>query len=527
MSEAASRLDLRPDYWAIVRGVLQRHVPDRKVLAFGSRANWTAKEYSDLDLAILGDEPLFLDTTSALAEGLAESDLPFKVDLVDWARIDETFRDIIRRDGVAVQVPTEDSAANFPARQSPANCGKSGMPSEWRENTLGSLLLFSNGKSSPERSDSLPYPVYGSNGIIGFSDETNAPPKTTVIGRVGSYCGSLHYSDKICWVTDNAIRANAANGNDAKFLFYLLQTLRLNDRKAGSGQPLLNQTILSSIPVVVPHPVEQRAIAHILGTLDDKIELNRRMNATLEAMARALFKDWFVDFGPTRTKIEGRDPYLAPEIWDLFPDKLDDGRKPEGWEYGRLADIADSPSRGVRPSEVSKDTPYIGLEHMPRRSVALTEWEGAGKVTSNKYVFKRGEFLFGKLRPYFHKVGIAPIDGICSTDIVVIAPRAPHWNSLTLACISTDDFVDYTNTTSTGTKMPRTSWKTMGQYELCFSTVQVAQAFEGSIGLLTTRIVSNIRECKALSQSRDLLLPKLMSGEIRVGDTDKIVQEST
>ena len=291
--------------------------------------------------------------------------------------------------------------------------------------------------------------------------------------------------------------------------------------------PNLNTSNLSACPFVVPPLPEQRAIAHVLGTLDDKIELNRRMNETLEAMARALFKDWLVDFGPTRAKIEGRDPYLAPETWDLFPDKLDEDGKPEGWEYGRLADIADSPSRGVRPSEVSKDTPYIGLEHMPRRSVALTEWEGAGKVTSNKYVFKRGEFLFGKLRPYFHKVGIAPIDGICSTDIVVIAPRAPHWNSLTLACISTDDFVDYTNTTSTGTKMPRTSWKTMGQYELCFSTVQVAQAFEGSIGLLTTRIVSNIRECKALSQSRDLLLPKLMSGEIRVGDTDKIVLEST
>ena len=261
--------------------------------------------------------------------------------------------------------------------------------------------------------------------------------------------------------------------------------------------------------------------------LDDKIELNRRMNETLEAMARALFKDWFVDFGPTRAKIEGRDPYLAPKIWDLFPDKLDEDGKPEGWEFGCLADIADSPSRGVRPSEVSEDTPYIGLEHMSRHSVALTEWGEAGTVTSNKNVFKRGEFLFGKLRPYFHKVGVAPIDGICSTDIVVIAPRSPHWSALTLACISTDDFVNYTNTTSTGTKMPRTSWKTMGQYELCFSTVRVAQAFEGTIGLLTTRIVSNIHECKALSQSRDLLLPKLMSGEIRVGDADKVVQEFT
>ena len=330
-------------------------------------------------------------------------------------------------------------------------------------------------------------------------------------------------------IIDNNMMAATPDAKkvNERYFYYLLRTLDFNEISLGSALPYLTQKDLAEIDVAL-HPLpEQESIDATLSALDDKIELNRRMNETLEAMARALFKDWFVDFGPTRAKIEGRDPYLAPETWDLFPDKLDEDGKPEGWEYGRLADIADSPSRGVRPSEVSKDTPYIGLEHMPRRSVALTEWEGAGKVTSNKYVFKRGEFLFGKLRPYFHKVGIAPIDGICSTDIVVIAPRAPHWNSLTLACISTDDFVDYTNTTSTGTKMPRTSWKTMGQYELCFSTVQVAQAFEGSIGLLTTRIVSNIRECKALSQSRDLLLPKLMSGEIRVGDTDKIVLEST
>ena len=284
---------------------------------------------------------------------------------------------------------------------------------------------------------------------------------------------------------------------DVRWAYYELLTQNINEMDSGSAIPSTSRDEFYGLPVLVPPLLEQRAIAHILGTLDDKIELNRRMNETLEAMARALFKDWFVDFGPTRAKIEGRDPYLAPKIWDLFPDKLDEDGKPEGWEFGRLADIADSPSRGVLPSEVSEDTPYIGLEHMPRHSVALTEWGEAGKVTSNKNVFKRGEFLFGKLRPYFHKVGVAPIDGICSTDIVVIAPRSPHWSALTLACISTDDFVNYTNTTSTGTKMPRTSWKTMGQYELCFSTVRVAQAFEGTIGLLTTRIVSNIHECKA------------------------------
>ena len=97
---------------------------------------------------------------------------------------------------------------------------------------------------------------------------------------------------------------------------------------------------------------------------------------------------------------------------------------------------------------------------MPRRSIALTEWEGAGNVTSNKSVFKKGDFLFGKLRPYFHKVGFAPLDGICSTDIVVVTPRPSYWPAFTLACLSSDEFVDYTDQTSTGTKMPRTSWKT-------------------------------------------------------------------
>ena len=402
------------------------------------------------------------------------------------------------------------------------------MAVKWQETTLGEVIELKRGYDLPKRERFPgPVPLVSSSGVTDYHTVSKVAGPGVVTGRYGTL-GEVFFVREDFWPLNTTLYVRDFKNNDPRFISYFLKGIDFLPFSDKAAVPGLNRNHLHQAPVWFPDDVnEQRAIAHILGTLDDKIELNRRMNETLEAMARALFKDWFVDFGPTCAKAEGRDPYLAPEIWDLFPDKLDEDGKPEGWEYGRLADIADSPSRGVRPSEVSKDTPYIGLEHMPRRSVALTEWEGAGKVTSNKYVLKRGEFLFGKLRPYFHKVGIAPIDGICSTDIVVIAPRAPHWNSLTLACISTDDFVDYTNTTSTGTKMPRTSWKTMGQYELCFSTVQVAQAFEGSIGLLTTRIVSNIRECKALSQSRDLLLPKLMSGEIRVGDTDKIVLEST
>ena len=161
---------------------------------------------------------------------------------------------------------------------------------------------------------------------------------------------------------------------------------------------------------------------------------------------------------------------------------------------------------------------------MPRRSIALSEWEGAGKVKSNKTQYHSGEILFGKLRPYFHKVGIAPVDGICSTDIVVVVPREPRWEAFTLACLSSDEFVGYTDRTSTGTKMPRTNWETMGQYKICLASKQVVHAFQGLVRLLLDLVRANIHESRTLARTRDLLLPKLMSGEIRLRDAEEVVE---
>jgi len=316
---------------------------------------------------------------------------------------------------------------------------------------------------------------------------------------------------------------------DPRFLRFFLASPQMQAEMlalaaAGATRNALTKGMIENFEVPGLSIEVQREIAALLGALEDKIELNRRMNETLEAMARAVFKDWFVDFGPTRAKAGGRPPYLAPDLWDLFPDALDDEDKPVGWRQGALADVADSPRRGISPADVAEDTPYIGLEHMPRRSIALSEWEGAGKVTSNKSVFKTGEFLFGKLRPYFHKVGFAPLDGICSTDIVVVIPRASEWATFILACLSSDEFVDYTDQTSTGTKMPRTSWKTMGQYKICLPSEQVARAFQSLAQPLIDRVNANIHESRTLAQTRDLLLPKLMSGEIRLREADEAVE---
>ena len=404
------------------------------------------------------------------------------------------------------------------------------MKSERATTTLGSLLSLSNGKSSPERSNDLPYPVYGGNGIIGFSNEANSTPGTIIIGRVGSYCGSVHFSNSSCWVTDNAIRAKAMNGNDPRFLFYMLQTLHLNNYRAGSGQPLLNQIILSQISATIPVPYEQRRIAHILGTLDDKIELNRQMNETLEATARAIFKSWFVNFDPVKAKLEGRKPpCMDTETAALFPSAFQDsplGKIPEGWEVATLGKIAKNVRRSVKASEIDSSEYFLGLEHMPRRNIALSQWETASEIQSNKYRLRKGEILFGKLNPHFHKVGVAPIDGICSTDILVVQPIDAEWFGVVLSLVSSDNFVAYTSAHARGTTLPRTNWKDMSSYKTVLPKVEIAHKYTEFIQPIVKRITENIHESHALSQTRDTLLPKLLSGKIRVDGATERLEEN-
>ncbi|GAB4335922.1 MAG: hypothetical protein Kow0089_05900 [Desulfobulbaceae bacterium] len=282
------------------------------------------------------------------------------------------------------------------------------------------------------------------------------------------------------------------------------------------------------ILIFLPSLGEQQRIAHILGTLDDKIELNRRMNRTLEKMAAAIFKSWFIDFDPVRAKAEGQDTGLPQEIADMFPDSFEDseiGPIPKGWKPSALGDIADNARRSVKPDEVPATTPYIGLQHMPRRCIALDTWGRADEVGSQKSRFKEGEILFGKLRPYFHKVGIAPVDGVCSTDILVVVPKAECWHSYVLSLVSSKAFVDYTDSHSAGTKMPRTNWKDMSRYPLALPPVELTSAFQNHVEALHQRIAVSVRQNRRLARLRDTLLPKLLSGELEVPDIGEPIEQ--
>jgi type I restriction enzyme, S subunit len=177
----------------------------------------------------------------------------------------------------------------------------------------------------------------------------------------------------------------------------------------------------------------------------------------------------------------------------------------------------------VDPATLPAETPYIGLEHMPRQSIMLDQWGASGDVSSTKAAFKRGHILFGKLRPYFHKVGIAALDGVSSTDIVVLDAKESFDYATVVSCVSSTDFVSFTNQDSDGTKMPRTSWAKMRGYPLVIADLEIRRHFQNIVGPMMDRIVGSIEENRTLAETRDYLLPRLMSGKVRVADAERAV----
>jgi type I restriction enzyme S subunit len=329
-----------------------------------------------------------------------------------------------------------------------------------------------------------------------------------------------------------AIRARVEDRDilDPKFLAWFLSTPStvtwIREQAIGATMPNLNTSIIGRIKVpLLPLP-EQREIAAILGALDDKIELNRKMAATLEAMARALYRSWFVDFDPVTARAEGRAPaHMPPATAALFPDRFGEDGLPEGWSLGILGDIARNSRKGADPKTTAPDTPYVGLEHIPRRSISISDWGRAEDVGSTKSIMKKGQFLFGKLRPYFHKVGLVPLDGICSTDILVVEAKSDSWREFVLSVISSVDLVEHVNAASTGTRMPRAKWHDLANYQVVMPSPEIAIAYSKIVRPMHDRITSMLHESRTLATLRDTLLPRLMSGELRVPAARDIVRD--
>jgi type I restriction enzyme S subunit len=294
----------------------------------------------------------------------------------------------------------------------------------------------------------------------------------------------------------------------------------------GSTFPNVSAGQLSSLPWPNLDETEQRAIAHILGTLDDKIELNRKRNETLEAMAQALFKDWFVDFGPVRAKLEGRDPYLPAEIWDLFPDRLDEEGKPEGWGMKPLDEIADF-LNGLAlqkyPSLDSDDSlPVIKIAEL--RNGISAKSDRASRNVPSKYIIEDGDFLFswsGSLMAKFWTEG----EGALNQHLFkVTSDQYPLWFVSQWVYSHLSDFqaIAASKATTMG-HIQRGHLKTA--MTICPSSAEI-EKLGRVLSPLVEQTIKNELESRNLTQLRDTLLPKLISGEVRVGDVDRFIDRA-
>jgi type I restriction enzyme S subunit len=294
-------------------------------------------------------------------------------------------------------------------------------------------------------------------------------------------------------------------------------------------QATLNLGDLSRLPIILPPPRLRQSIAALLGALDDKIDLNRRMNETLQAMARAIFKDWCVDFGPTRAKMEGRAPYLAPDIWTLFPDRLDDEGKPEGWNNSTIGQEVDIVG-GSTPS--TKETTFWGgdiawatpkdLSSLSTPVLLGTERQitDAGLSQIGSGLLPVGTVLLSSRAPIGY-MAIAQIPVAINQGFIAMVCRKRLSNVFcwlwTQANIET---VHQNANGSTFQEISKANFKPIG---VTISTPEILKAFDENVVPLFERIVANEKESLTLAKIRDLLLPKLMSGEVRVGDAASFV----
>ena len=270
----------------------------------------------------------------------------------------------------------------------------------------------------------------------------------------------------------------------------------------------LNMTDVRTMTLPELPPLSaQRRVAGILSAYDELMENSQRRIRLLEAMARALYREWFVHF---RFPGHEKHPRVASPRGDI----------PKGWEVKPLGDIAEDMRRNVPKGELEEPKPYVGLEHIPRRSLALTAWETATELGSNKLKFKKGEVLFGKIRPYFHKVSVAPFDGLCSADTIVIRARRPEHYAVVVACVSSDAFVAEASATANGAKMPRANWDVLEKFPVVIPKGKVAEKFSALFADIIAQQQALIFQIQNLRRTRDLLLPLLLSGQVKIPNTN-------
>ena len=540
-------IDLNPKHFETVQHILAKHVHGCEVRAFGSRVKWTAKDYSDLDLAIVGSKPLTLRQGHRLAEAFEESDLPIRVDVLDWHTISEEFKRIITAEYEVIQ-GAEPVKAN---EESMATLKNSSIKNKrWNLVKLGDVVTINPQRKLTKTKEAFHVAMRDievftreitSHSYKKFSGSgTRFQNGDTLFARITpclengktAYVSCLKPNQIGHGSTEFIVLSGVKNQTDNLFVYYLardpnLRTFAIHSMQGSTGRQRVMADSLRSFELTLPPIEEQRRIAHILSTLDDKIELNRQVNETLEATARAIFKSWFIDFDPVKAKIEGREPpFMDTETASLFPSALQNsplGKVPKGWEVTTINEdfnltMGQSPP-GSTYNEDRKGMPFyqgrkdFGFRYPTRRVYC----------SAPKRFAEKGDTLVSVRAP----VGdVNMVEEKCSIGRGVAAIRhktgSRSYTYYTMQSLQ-EIFSRYEAEGTVFGSINKTDFQTLS---LLRPSNEVIEAFERLVYPLDQSIENNENESQTLAQTRDTLLPKLLSGEIRVDDVNEILEEN-
>lgn len=368
---------------------------------------------------------------------------------------------------------------------------------EWKEVTISDIANLKNGKKRPSESGVIP--VFGGNGIMDYVNSSNGED-TIVIGRVGAYCGCVYLSKGKCWVSDNAIAAKAKEGNDNEYLYYLLSSLNLNHHHIGGAQPLMTQDIIGRIEVIVPQKEEeQRRIASILSSLDRKIELNNKINADLEEMAQAIFKNWFVDFEPFK---DGK--FVNSEL----------GMIPEGWKVGSPYEyvkvVYGAPYKSAKFNDNGEGLPLIRIRDLKDCNpqfytpeiLPQTEYVNMGDIVAGM----DAEFV-----PHIWKGNT----GLLNQRVCKLMPQQTSISNLFVLYLMKPE-LEFVQSYKTGTTVSHLGKADIDKFVVVLPPLKVVEECSKILDSILQRIKNISAESRNLSTLRDTLLPRLMSGELEV-----------
>ena len=370
---------------------------------------------------------------------------------------------------------------------------------EWKEYKLGDVCIMKNGRKRPI--DEGEYPVYGGNGIMGYSNQYNTED-TIIVGRVGAYCGNVFLSKNKCWVSDNAISVVAKNQVHTDFLYYLMLTLDLHNQHIGAAQPLMTQDIIGRFEVKIPSLSTQLHIADILISLDDKIEVNRKINSNLEEQAKALFKSWFIDFEPFKG---GK--FVESEL----------GKIPEGWKVLSLDNIADYLNglamQKYRPATGEQTLPVLKIKELGQGYCDASCDKCSSKVPS-QYIVNDGDVIFSWSGTLMVDLWCGGKCGLNQHLFKVSSKDYPKWFYLMWTLEHLNRFIHIAK--DKAVTMGHIKREELHKAKVVVPTTPIFNKANMLFAPIVDEMINTRISNRSLSVVRDTLLPKLMSGEIEV-----------